>query len=50
MYFGCRTEVVRKARRVVGSCSLAVKEEMVVGSAVSFLRVRAVPQFFFLVP
>lgn len=33
-------KVGRKARRVVGSCSHAVKEEMAVGSAVSFLRVR----------
>lgn len=33
-------KVGRKARRVGGSCSHAVKEEMVVGSAVSFLRVR----------
>lgn len=40
-------KVGRKARRLVGY-SHAVKEEMLVGSAVGFLRVSA--QFFFLVP
>lgn len=38
VYFGYRTKVVRKASRVVGSCSQAVKEEMLVaGSWVRFL-------------